>query len=43
MLVKEDLSFAVSRIYEVFRNTDLTETNVFRDKTEAVAWLREPK
>ena len=41
MLVKEDLSFAVSRIYEVFRNTDLTETNVFRDKTEAVAWLRE--
>jgi len=41
MLVKEDLSFGVSRIYEVFRNTDLTETNVFRDKTEAVAWLRE--
>lgn len=43
MLVKEDLSFAVSRIYEAFRNTDLTETNVFRDKTEAVAWLREPR
>ncbi len=40
MLVKEDLSFGVSRIYEVFRNTDLTETNVFRDKTEALAWLR---
>ena len=43
MLVKEDLSFGVSRIYEVFRNTDLTETNVFRDKEKAVAWLREPR
>ena len=40
MLVNEDLSFGVSRVYEVFRNTDLTETNVFRDKAEAVAWLR---
>jgi hypothetical protein len=41
MLVKEDLSFGVSRIYEAFRKTNLTETNVFRDKTEALAWLRE--
>jgi hypothetical protein len=40
MLVKEDLSFGVARIYEVFRHTDLTETHVFKDKTEAVAWLR---
>ena len=40
MLVNEDLSFGVSRVYEVFRNTDLTETNVFRDKKEALAWLR---
>ena len=43
ILVKEDLSFGVSRMYEVFRNSDLTETNVFRDKTEALAWLRGPK
>jgi hypothetical protein len=42
MLVKEDLSFGVSRIYEVFRNTDLTQINVFKDKTEALTWLREP-
>jgi hypothetical protein len=41
LLVKEDLSFGVSRIYEVFRHTDLTKTSVFRDKTEALAWLRE--
>ena len=41
MLVREDLSFGVSRIYEAFRNTDLTEINVFRDKTEALAWLLE--
>jgi hypothetical protein len=40
MLVKEDLSFGVSRVYEVFRQTDLTEINVFRNKSEAVAWLR---
>jgi hypothetical protein len=42
MLVKEDLSYGVSRMYEVFRNTDLTQINVFKDKTEAVRWLREP-
>lgn len=41
ILVKEDLSFGVSRIYEVFRQTNLTEINVFRDKAEAVAWLGE--
>jgi len=41
MLVNEDLSFGVSRIYQAFRHTDLTEINVFRDKTEALAWLRE--
>ena len=41
LLVKEDLSFGVSRIYEVFRHTDLTKTSVFRDKSEALAWLRE--
>ncbi len=40
MLVKEDLSFGVSRVYEVFRHTDLTEIKVFKDKIEALAWLR---
>lgn len=41
MLVKEDLSFGVSRIYEVFRHTNMTQVNVFRKKPEAIAWLRE--
>ena len=35
-LEKEDLSFGVSRIYEVFRQTDRTELNVFRDIAEAL-------
>lgn len=41
MLVSEDLSFGVSRIYEAFRHTNLTQCNVFRDKSEAIAWLQE--
>ena len=39
MLVKEDLSFGVSRVYEGFRQTRLTQIKVFRDKSEAMAWL----
>ena len=41
MLVSEDLSFGVSRIYEAFRYNDLTRINVFRDKAQAIAWLQE--
>jgi len=41
ILVSEDLSFGVSRIYEAFRHSDLTKINVFRDKAEAIAWLQE--
>ena len=41
MLVSEDLSFGVSRIYEAFRHNNLTRINVFRDKTDAIAWLQE--
>jgi len=41
MLVKEDLSYGVSRVYEVFRHTEFTQINVFRDKGEALAWLKE--
>ena len=41
MLVGEDLSFGVSRIYEAFRHNELTRINVFRDKAKAIAWLQE--
>lgn len=41
MLVSEDLSFGVSRIYEAFRHTNLTRINVYRDEAEAIAWLQE--
>jgi len=41
MLVSEDLSFGVSRIYEAFRHNELTRINVFRTKAEAIAWLQE--
>ncbi len=40
MLVNEDLSFGVSRIYEAFRHSNLTQINVFRDEAEAMAWLQ---
>ena len=41
ILVSQDLSFGVSRMYEVYRKNTLTDVNVFRDEPEAIAWLVE--
>jgi len=41
MLVGQDLSFGVSRMYEVYRQTDKTAVKVFREESEAMAWLHE--
>jgi hypothetical protein len=34
------ISYGISRIYKVFRETDETEFDVFRDLDEARAWLK---
>ena len=41
MLVGQDLSFGVSRMYEAYRKNNLTDVKVFRREPEAVAWLLE--
>ena len=41
MLVGQDLSFGVSRMYEVYRQTGETEVMVFRDESKAMTWLHE--
>ena len=41
MLVNQDLSFGVSRLYEAYRKNTLTDVKVFRDKTAAIQWLVE--
>jgi hypothetical protein len=41
MLVKGDLAFGLARMYEMYRNSELTEVEVFRDESEALAWLGE--
>lgn len=35
-----DLEFGLIRMFEVFREDERTETNVFRDVEEAWSWLR---
>ena len=39
MVVREDLSFGVARMYAAYRNTPFTEVEVFREESEAIAWL----
>jgi len=39
MLVGQDLSFGVSRMYEAYRKSPMTDVNVFREEAEAVEWL----
>ena len=39
ILVDSDLSFGLSRVYEVFRADKNVESVVFRDKAEAMAWI----
>ena len=39
MLVGQDLSFGVSRMYGAYRENTLTEVKVFRHEPEALAWL----
>ena len=39
MVASKDLSFGVSRIYEVFREDNRTEVKVFRNVEDARRWL----
>lgn len=41
MLVSHDLSYGVSRIYEAYRKSAVTDVKVFRDEAEARKWLLE--
>lgn len=41
MLVSQDLSYGVSRIYEAYRKSALTDVKVFRDEAAALEWLLE--
>ena len=37
---EDDLSFGLLRIFEVFREEDNYETKIFREKSEAINWLK---
>ena len=39
--VTEDLSYGLSRLFEVYREEDLTRTKVFRENEKALEWLRD--
>ena len=41
MLVNQDLSFGVSRMYEAYRKSSMTDVKVFREEAEAIDWLLE--
>ena len=41
MLVSQDLSYGVSRIYEAYRKSALTDVKVFRDEADAIEWFLE--
>ena len=41
LLVEEDLSFGVGRMYEAYRSSAATEVEVFREESDAIAWLLE--
>jgi len=40
ILVDQDLSYGVSRVYGSFRSTEVTQVSVFRSEPEAIAWLK---
>ena len=40
-VVLDDVSFGLSRMFEVYREDEGTEARAFRDETEALQWLRE--
>lgn len=39
ILVGNDLTFGLSRMYQVFRESEHTAVSVFRDESEALRWL----
>ena len=41
LLVSSNVNFGLSRMHEVFRQTDGHAVHVFRDESEALAWLAE--
>ena len=42
-LASDDLSFGLSRMYQVYSEREQFETLVFRNKQEALNWLRQQK
>jgi len=38
---KNDLAYALARVWQVFVNETGWETHVFRERSEAIAWVRE--
>ena len=41
MLVKGNLAYGLSRMYEVYRKSASTDVQVFQDESKAVSWLLE--
>ena len=41
VLVGEDLTFGLLRIYQAFRESDSNDVRVFRDEIEAIAWVQQ--
>lgn len=39
ILATHDITFGVSRMHQVFRESELTEVSVFRHEAEAMVWL----
>ena len=42
VVVSDDLSFGVSRVYETFRGNQEIDIRVFRDQQEGLNWLEKP-
>jgi len=40
ILAPSDLAFALSRMHEVYRDQDIIEERIFRDKNKAIEWLK---
>ena len=43
IVAPKDLAYGLSRIYEVYRKQEQTETRVFRTEKEALEWLKTSK
>ena len=41
VVASKDLAFGLMRMYQVFREDELAEVNIFRTEREARAWLKE--